>query len=186
MLEGRIVNLRAREMADLERNTRWVNDREVMRFMSVRYPMSALAEEQRMRDRMVRPMTFADTPLAIETKDGEHIGNTSLFNVSPEDRTADFGIMIGEKACWSKGYGSDATRTLLRFAFDEMNLHRVWLTVLATHERGIACYRRCGFREEARLRQDVYRHGQYYDFITMGILRNEFEALHGAEGGSDA
>lgn len=131
------------------------------------------------------------TWLAIETKDGAHIGNIGLHPANPEGRNASLGIIIGEKACWSNGYGTDAIVTLLRFAFGEMNLHRVWLTVLDAHKAGIACYRKCGFREEARLRQDVYRHGRYYDFVVMGVLREEFEALHGRatpteEGGDDA
>jgi len=179
MLEGRLVKLRAREMADLQRNTRWINDREVTRFMAARYLMSSAAEEQWMRDRMVGPMSFAATPFAIETKDGEHIGNTSLFNVSPEDRKADFGIMIGEKAYWSKGYGSDATQTLLRFAFEEMNLHRVRLDTYAFNERAIAAYLKSGFAEEGRLRQARYSGGAYHDVVVMGALRDEWLARFG-------
>jgi RimJ/RimL family protein N-acetyltransferase len=179
MLEGRIVNLRARGMADLERNTRWINDREVTRFMAARYLWSSAAEEQWMRDHMVGPMTFAATPFAINTKDGEHIGNTSLFNVSPEDRKADFGIMIGEKAYWSKGYGSDATQTLLRFAFDEMNLNRVQLDTYAFNERAIAAYRKSGFVEEGRRRQARWSEGAYHDVILMSALRDEWLASFG-------
>jgi len=85
--------------------------------------------------------------------------------------------MIGEKDCWGRGYGTDAIRALLRFAFREMNLNRVWLTTGENNPRALACYRKCGFREEGHLRQDRYLEGRYWDTILMGILREEFEAL---------
>ena len=180
MVEGQLVRLRPLEPGDAEREYRWFNDQEVIGNLSAfRYPVSMGYEERWLRERP--PIDFANgMMLAIETKDGVHIGNTGLYEVRAEDRKAGLAITIGEKDEWSKGYGADAVVTLLRFAFQEMNLHRVWLTVVAYNERAIACYKKCGFQEEARLRQDVYRHGRYWDFIEMGILRDEFDALHGA------
>lgn len=186
MLEGRLVRLRATEPADRERVHSWVNDPEVTRYFTMRYPAAA--------DDWVwlvdgPPNGFGFVRLAIETKAGLHIGAVNLYQTNAEDSSAGLGIIIGEKDAWSKGYGADAVVTLLRFAFGEMNLHRIWLRTLEYNERAQACYRKCGFQEEARLRQDVYRHGRYHDLVVMGILRDEFEALHGAayvEGGGDA
>jgi RimJ/RimL family protein N-acetyltransferase len=90
--------------------------------------------------------------------------------------------MIGDKAYWSKGYGTDAIVTFLRFAFEEMNLHRVDLTVDADNARAIACYRKCGFVEEARLRRARYGRGRYGDQLIMGMLSDEFSALWGTVG----
>jgi RimJ/RimL family protein N-acetyltransferase len=111
--------------------------------------------------------------LAIETKDGVHIGNCRLFDTSAEDRSTTLGIWIGEEGYRSRGYGTDATRALVRFAFEEMNLHRVGLNVFAYNERAIACYRKCGFVEEGRGRQARYARGVYHDVVTMGVLRGE-------------
>jgi RimJ/RimL family protein N-acetyltransferase len=85
--------------------------------------------------------------------------------------------MIGEKEYWSKGYGTDAIRTLMRFAFERMNLNRVELSTFDFNERAQACYRKCGFVEEGRRREDRYIDGEYHDLIVMGILRYEWEAL---------
>ncbi|MBI5289207.1 MAG: GNAT family N-acetyltransferase [Chloroflexi bacterium] len=179
MLKGRIVNLRARELADAERMHRWINDREVTATLGNRYLWSLAAEEEFLRGQTSRPPSFPDQSFAIETKDGRHIGTTGLHRASPENRNAEMGIMVGEKDCWSRGYGTDALITLLRFAFGEMNLHRVELHVYADNERGIACYRKCGFVEEVCLRQFRYRNGQWIDGLEMGVLVHEFEALHG-------
>ncbi len=180
MIEGTLVNLRPRERSDIERVYRWVNDAEVTRHLSVRYPMSLAAEEGWFAERDAKPNSFMDLHLAIERIDDElHIGTVSMHRASAEARHARLGIMIGDKAYWSRGYGTDAILTLLGFAFGEMNLRRVDLTVDADNERGIACYRKCGFVEEVRFRQAIYTRGAYQDQLLMGVLREEFEAKRG-------
>ncbi|HIC94568.1 MAG TPA: N-acetyltransferase, partial [Anaerolineae bacterium] len=67
---------------------------------------------------------------------------------------------------------------LLGFAFREMNLHRVYLSVHDYNERAIRCYEKCGFRHEGRLREALFRDGRYHDELMMGILREEFEELN--------
>ena len=145
--------------------------------------MAQTAEENWLRERVSTMGSFTDVFFAIETREGRHIGNTNFFNVSPENRSAELGIMIGEKDCWFKGYGSDALVTLLRFGFDEMNLNRVELWVYGLNARAQSAYRKVGFIEEARLRGDLYREGAYDDAVVMGILRDEFYAHHGHDGG---
>jgi RimJ/RimL family protein N-acetyltransferase len=180
MLEGRLVRLRAMEATDVERAYTWINDREVTRFLMARYPLSHADEEKWLTQASLDNGFANDVRLAIETKEGVHIGNTGLHRISPEDRHASLGIMIGDKSYWSNGYGTDATLTLLCFAFHQMNLHRVDLGVFEFNERAIACYRKCGFVEEGRRREAYYQDGRYWDIVSMSVLRREFEALHGA------
>ncbi len=87
------------------------------------------------------------------------------------------GIGIGERADWGKGYGTDAMRVMLRYAFRELNLHRVSLTVFEYNPRAIRCYQKAGFVEEGRLRGWLNREGRRWDMIHMGILREEWERL---------
>ncbi len=181
MLEGKITNLRPLDIEDLEDALRWVNDREVTLWLtSLRYPMARKDEQKWIDDALAN--SFAEgVRLAIETRDGKHIGGINVHRTNPEDRKAGLGIMIGEKDHWSNGYGTDAVLALLKLAFDEMNLHRVWLHVFPDNERAIACYLKCGFREEGRLRQEVFQDGRYYDVIVMGVLKDEFAALQNSE-----
>ncbi len=180
MIEGKLVNLRALEMSDLDRNYRWMNDREVTEHLNMRYPLSLAAEENWIREGTAQPMSFGRVFFAIETKDGRHIGNINFHEMSAENRKARMGIAIGDKDYWSKGYGTDAMRVFLRFAFEEVNLHRVDLTVDEDNERARACYRRCGFVEEATLRQVRYTRGVYSNQLIMGILRDEWVAVEAA------
>lgn len=179
MLHGDLVRLRSLEISDAERAHTWVNDREVTQFTSARYPYSVATEEAWLRD-MPANSFVAGVRLAIETKAGAHIGIMELRETRPEDRKAELVITIGEKEYWSQGYGTDAIMTALRFAFDEMNLHRVWLTTMEYNDRAVACYEKCGFTEEGRLREETFKAGKYWDFRIMGVLREEFEAQHGA------
>ena len=180
MIEGKRINLRAQEVSDLDRLYTWINDREVTRHLAMRYQVPYEAEEAWVRNVASTVLSFAYVHFAIETKEGVHIGGVSFHETSRENRHARLGIMIGDKSYWSRGYGTDAILTFMRFAFDEMNLHRIDLTVDADNERAIACYRKCGFVEEVRQRQARYARGTYGDQFVMGILRDEFYAKWGA------
>jgi len=175
VIEGTLVNLRAREVADAGRNARWWADAEILSFMGDRYQRSSANSEAFTRTQSETPMSFEHgCAFAIDTKDGVHIGGMRLFDISPEERSASLAIMIGERAYWSKGYGNDALRTLLRFAFDAMNLRRIELTVFDYNPRAIAAYRKCGFVEEVRWRQGHYARGAFHDVLVMSVLRDEW------------
>ncbi len=77
-----------------------------------------------------------------------------------------------------RGYGTDALRVMLKYAFMEMNLNRVGLEVMVYNDAGIRAYAKVGFKPEGRLRAFVYRDGVYYDVQQMSILRVEWEALY--------
>jgi RimJ/RimL family protein N-acetyltransferase len=181
MLTGKLTRLRPLDVADLDRYLEWINDPEVVQFLGGTLPLvSRLAETDWLERTARKDVAYGDVTLAIETLEGRHIGSIALHNPKQRDRHCSLGIMIGDKEYWSRGYGTDAIRTLLRLAFDEMNLNRVWLTVDEDNARGIACYRKCGFIEEARLRQDRYCAGRYHDTLIMGVLASEFRAIETA------
>lgn len=173
MIEGQKVRLRALEENDLERCYRWVNDPEVTEHLTIRFPMSTQQERQWL---LQASSGDGDRSFAIETADGEHIGNIGLHRINWLDRNAELGILIGEKRHWNQGYGTDAIRTLLKFAFEEMNLHRVYLRVDADNPRAIRCYEKCGFVMEGTLRHGTYRRGRYKDQHVMSVLAHEFSA----------
>ncbi len=174
MLEGEKVRLRPIEREDLPRFVRWFADPEVRRHLLVYLPFSLTQEERWYEELQERLRRSESVVLALETLDGLHIGNIGLHEIDWKNRHAELGIVIGEKAYWGQGYGTDAIRTLLRLAFEEMNLHRVYLVVDEDNLRAIRCYEKCGFREEGRLREAVFREGQYHDQPVMSVLQAEF------------
>lgn len=136
----------------------------------------SLAQEERWFEHLQERIDKSEVVmLTIETDDGAQIGNISLFNINWKNRHGELGITIGEKDYWGQGYGSDAIQTILRVAFDEMNLHRVYLRVHADNARGINCYEKVGFQKEGTQRESVFRQGVYLDMYLMSILESEFE-----------
>ena len=174
MIYGEKTRLRRIEREDIPTFVRWFADPEVRNFLLVNSPISHAQEEKWVE----RKLEDADSELfAIETLDGTHIGNIELFDFQRIHRHAELGVVIGEKEYWGQGYGSDAIRTLLRFGFEELNLHRIHLGVYEDNKRGIRAYQKCGFQLEGRLRDAIYRQGRYFDMLVMGILDHEFAAL---------
>ena len=118
----------------------------------------------------------ADVGLAICVKDGQRlIGGCGLHQVRPADRSAQFGILIGDGEYQNQGYGTEATRLMVRYAFEEMNLTRVGLSVFADNRRGLQVYEKVGFVREGCIRQAYYRGRRYHDEVFYGLLRSEWE-----------
>lgn len=178
MIEGKLVRLRAVEPGDAANAYKWINDRDVTRYLMARYPYS-LASEQDWAANASKPNDYSEARFAIETKDGVHIGLCGLHRGRPEERTADLGIMIGDKDYHERGFGTDAMLTMVRFGFEQMNLHRVSLGVFEFNQRAQAVYRKVGFVEEGRDRDGYFQDGRYWDVIRMSVLEDEWRALHG-------
>lgn len=179
-LLGERTRLRAVEPADAATAFPWVNELEVTEHLELRFPMSLGAEREWAEGAAAAP-GYRHVVFAIERIDeGRFIGTCGLFGQTPEDRVAELGVLIGDRASWGQGFGSDALRSLLCFGFREMNLRRIWLRVDANHPRAISLYERLGFVHEGRQRGAHWSRGRAVDFLVMGIQRAEFDARYGA------
>ena len=173
MLRGERVTLRSVEREDLERLWRFWNDLDVELAGGGDPPMPISLERMRSRfDREAREGARDKTDFVIEA-DGECIGHCGLFDIDLAARHCELGITIGVREYWGRGYGREAVRLLLDYAFRVRNLRRVWLEVHADNERGIRAYRSCGFVEEGRMREHVWLAGRYVDNVIMGIMRED-------------
>ena len=115
----------------------------------------------------------------IRTLDGDHpIGIIGLGGIRWDHGDAWVGIGIGERECWGKGYGTDAMRIMLRYAFTELNLHRLTLGAFAYNPRAIRSYEKAGFVHEGLERLAIQRDGARANVVIMGILRTEWEKLY--------
>ena len=180
MLVGEKVLLRPIRRSDIGHFLRWFNDAEVIQYLTMYLPMTEMAEEKWIEDVATRSRAGTDAFFVIEATDGDDkttIGNVGLHGISPKDHSAVFGIVIGEKGYWSKGYGTEATRLILDYGFQQLNLHRISSSVLAFNERSIRLHKKVGFVEEGRQRDGIFKNGQYHDHVFFGILRDEWNRL---------
>jgi RimJ/RimL family protein N-acetyltransferase len=168
--EGALIRLRAREPEDEPLFHRWMNDPEVTEHLPSRYPVSHLFETALLE--AMSPPDYRSMSLAIETReDSQLIGAASLRRVDAESRSAELGIMIGDREYWDGGYGTDTMNALCRFGFEMMNLRRIWLEVYALHERAVHVYEKVGFQHEALLRDAVFKFGEWQDVLVMAKVR---------------
>ncbi len=174
-LIGPRVYLRPLEREDAPLLVPWFNDPEVTRMLLRHRPMN-LHDEEAFIEQLGRDEHAVGLAIAVRDSD-RTIGVAGLNQIDFRNRHAAFGISIGAKEEWGKGYGTQATELLVRHAFETLNLNRVWLHVYENNQRGIRAYEKAGFRKEGVLRQECYREGRYWDTIVMAILRDEWEAI---------
>ncbi len=110
-----------------------------------------------------------------KTEDNEPVGQTAFHRIDWIGRMAIFYIGIAEKENWSKGYGSEATRMMVDYGFNTVNLNRIQLHVAAENKGAVKVYERTGFKIEGTLREAMYHDGRYCDFYLMGLIRREWE-----------
>src|SRR5262245_48920234 len=174
-LTGEVCYLRPLERTDAEGNWRhWFSDPEVTRFMFRGvFPLSL--ETQTTFYEHVASSQQDDLVLAVVARDGDvHVGNVGLHRIDWVNRSAEFGIVLGERDQWGRGIGSEATRLIVEHGFARLNLNRIWLGVFADHEAAIKIYERLGFMIEGRLRAAILRDGSAHDQLIMGLLAEEF------------
>lgn len=117
-------------------------------------------------------MFFAIRKLEADTL----IGFIGLFELYKQHGDTLVAIALGEREYWGKGYGTDAMRVMLRYAFNELNLRRVGLIVFEYNPRAVRSYEKAGFTHEGRVRGTILREGKRWDFLYMGILKEEWLA----------
>ena len=175
LLRGEKVRLMAAQPGDLPTITRWWHDPEFLR-LYITAPAAPRNEDQLSR-RFDLSQTNSDAYLfAIRLLDDDDlIGLLELDGVEWAHRTTFVSIGIGAAEHRGRGYGFDAMTVGLRFAFHELNLHRVCLTVFSYNTAAIALYERLGFQREGVYREHLERDGRRYDMYLYGLLRREWE-----------
>ena len=179
---GTLVRLSAFDPEEMGKAfTRWKLNSEYQRLLSSSaQPMQSAKSAAKWMEKEVEEMSPASYFFTIRTlAEDKLIGELDLYVVNWSGRDAFVGLGIGETEYWSKGYGTDVMNILLRFAFTEINLRRVSLTVFEYNPRAIRSYEKAGFRHEGQLRQFLNREGKRWDMLYMGIQREEWMELNG-------
>jgi len=181
-LRGERVSLRTIQREDQGRLADLYDDLELQSLVSSRQPApeSRAAWEADFDRNLSKSEGVSDSVgFAIEIE-GEIAGKCGLHHIDRYSQVCQLGIWLG-RDYWGKGYGPDAVRILLDYAFRHLNLHKVCLEVLADDERAVGAYRKVGFVEEGRLREQAWHNGTYRDTLRMGVLRTQWGGLDRAD-----
>jgi RimJ/RimL family protein N-acetyltransferase len=178
ILKGELIRLSAIDHEELGKfYAKWNQDSELTRLMDARlvslHSAKAISEFFEKENKEMSPVQHPFTIRSLE--DNRLLGDIGLYVIGDwMPRDAFVGIAIADRNDWGKGYGTDAMKTILRYAFTELNLRRVTLTVFEYNPRAIRSYEKSGFQHEGRLRGALFRDGKRWDMFYMGILRDDW------------
>ena len=169
VIEGIKINLRSKKIEDAEQDYEWRSDPELSA-LDATVPINISLREyiSHFKDELKYPVPWS-VKYAIETKEGNLIGNIMYYDIDPIDKEAEIGIIIGDKSFLGKGYGTDALSTLASYVFDTTNIILLYLHTLTTNERAIKAFKKVGFKESGPVRKEGM------NFIKMNLLKEDWE-----------
>jgi ribosomal-protein-alanine N-acetyltransferase len=169
LIKGRKVIIRPKRVSDASNDYAWRRDEELARLdaaQMLRMPFSSflLDYHNEISHESPRRRRFA-----IDTLDGQHIGNCMIYNIDTRKKEAELGIMIGDRDYWDNGYGVDAVEALVDHAFNTLNVDRIYLNTLEWNLRAQRCFRKSGFVH-------LKKHKRFSNtFAMMELLRSDWE-----------
>lgn len=166
-LEGEKIYLSPVNVDDVEAYVKWLNDTNITKYLTIYNSLISMTGERNfLENESTKEFMFA-----IVRKEGDLLlGNIGLDNIDYKNGRATLGIFIGEEDNLSKGYGSEAIKLIICYAFEELRLHNINLNVFDDNIRAQKAYVKCGFVECGRRHDALYRNGKYHDEIMMEII----------------
>jgi len=169
MITSKKVRLRKRGLADALDSYVWQTDPELVQLDAI--PILTTTFARYLSDYLseIRYPSPNKCVFAIETLAGKHIGTCSYYNINETKGEVELGIMIGNRDCWGKGYGTDAVTTLLDNIYRATNLNRIYLKTIDSNHRAQRCFKKCGFTPCGHLTENGY------NFVLMELYRKQWE-----------
>jgi RimJ/RimL family protein N-acetyltransferase len=182
-LKGRRVTLRLPQPADVMARLRIGNDPEIHRlYGGSRHTFQPFTEA----DAQAWVERLRNHGLAWVIEAGTLLGELRFDRVDPQDKRANLAVGIEDANSLGKGFGTEAIRLALTYAFGSMKLHRVSVRVVSYNTRAIRAYEKCSFRHEGREREAALVDGIWHDDLIMGVLDHEYLSCAGADTLNDA
>lgn len=173
MLKGENIYLRLMEEKDVPYRVKWINDPEIRHTLNFDYPISEIGTKKWLHSVAGNP-TRRDF-IACDVETDKPIGYGGLLGIDIKNGKAESYMGIGEKNLHGKGVGFEIRKILLDYAFNELDLNKVYAYVWKENTPMIKLNEKVGFQIEGLLRQDILSHGEKRDRYIMGILKNEYK-----------
>lgn len=166
ILYGEEIILRPLLEKDLDSCLIWLKDPEINKYLKQNYEDLTMKQELEWFNYIQGSNN--DIVFAVITKKNQrYIGNCALHKINWQEKTCEFGIVLGEKVYWNKGYGSDATRIIIKFAIEDLLLSKIILHVFEYNLRARKVYENCGFKFVKILKNEHFYNNKYWDTLEM-------------------
>lgn len=175
-IKGKIVTLRAMTQSDQQMICDLFNDPLVEDVVvGWAFPISIEQQNQWFQDNL--SASNLNHRFVIETEEDGAVGIATLTDIDWKNRSAMHGIKLSGKKNRSKGIGTDTVMAIMRYAFDELGLHRLDGAWFDFNTASIRLYNKCGWRKEGVRRECIYKRGQWRDLTLVGILESDYREL---------
>jgi RimJ/RimL family protein N-acetyltransferase len=166
------ITLRAIEESDLELIREMMNDPEIENMTGgYSFPISVYQQKKWFEGLL---NNNKELRTVIETKEHGAIGLVMLTDIDWKNRTAQFHSKIAtSKNLRGKGYGTVATKALLKYAFEQLNLNCIYSHIIDYNIPSQKVKEKCGFRREGLLRNRIYKNGKYHDVVVWSIMNGD-------------
>lgn len=183
-IRGERVLLRAIEREDLPLLNTWANDPEIQRMLGGWHFPTSLHDQEAWFSSL--SCNSLNQRFAVEADDMGLIGTANLVSIDWKNRTAFHGMLLGDIRLRGRGYGVDAIRTIMSYAFDELGLHRLDTDIIAYNDASLRVYiEKCGWKEEGRRTDWYFRGGRHWDKVLVGITRDRYLQLRKKNAAAD-
>jgi RimJ/RimL family protein N-acetyltransferase len=169
-LTGELVRLRASREEDAPAFVRALEHPEVIRYLDAWAQVPYGPREALEFIRSDRPQAMHWTIECLE--DGAVVGSTGLHEIDQRNRHCSWGIWVGPPDRWGRGYGTEACRLAVAFAFDHLGMEKVQLQVYAGNDRARRAYEKAGFVSEGVRRRHIWSYGRLIDVEAMAVFRD--------------
>ncbi|RYF89545.1 MAG: N-acetyltransferase [Chitinophagaceae bacterium] len=150
----------------------WLNDEEVNKYLEVKKENTLEELQVYVQDALEKKIFF----WAIQLKsDGKHIGNIKIDPINYKHGTGEYGIMVGDKTEWGKGYAKEASQAIIDFCFNEMNLRKITLGVVEDNVAAVELYKKLGFTIEGTYKKHALYNGVYCNIIRMALFNPAYK-----------
>jgi|SRR5699024_3511731 len=171
MLSSNLIKLRPIQTKDLEKLNKWKNNYDISKNLGSGFQPISIDQQRNWMENMI-DLTGNSRRFIIEESNGQAIGMVGLYNINFVNRNCDFGIYLGEKEYQGKGIGSTATRIIVDYAFNNLNLLKIKLLVNQNNP-AINMYKKLGFIDVGKLKKERFIEGAFIDVILMEKYRDE-------------
>jgi RimJ/RimL family protein N-acetyltransferase len=171
VINGEKIIIREKRLTDARDDYQWCRDLELSQLDAAQPLNMSYSQFITEFTAELRFPSLTRRRYGVDTLDGEHIGNCSYYNIDIRRSETEIGIMIGNRDYWSKGYGTDTIKTLIKYIFEQTNFKRLYLKTLDSNVRAQQCFKKCGFIPYNHIIRDSH------NFMMMELSRSEWQNL---------